>query len=300
MTQVWKVAPGVGAEDWDVFRKTGCIGVGWTRLNDYRRFETEGEILLALKKAYKEKEGNRKGAARAIYQFGQVIKPSNVVIANMGLSVVKGIGLITSGYLRPKSKKNPIRSDARVWRRHVRRVEWLITQELDIGEMVFSQSAVHRVSTDQCSRIRKAYLSEHPNLSKTLERLFCEADANTTNLTAPKDLDLLDLFSSEGRKTLVQHLKAEGKPKLIAAKKAKVLAAGGKLVCEVCEFDFEQQFGELGKDFCEVHHRKPLGHGKTLKDLAILCSNCHRMIHRTDPIMAVDKFREGYLSQLWH
>lgn len=64
--------------------------------------------------------------------------------------------------------------------------------------------------------------------------------------------------------------------------------AGARLVCDVvgCGFDFEKVYGELGKDFMEVHHRFQLGKAPkagrkyTASDLAIVCSNCHRMIHR--------------------
>jgi 5-methylcytosine-specific restriction protein A len=37
-----------------------------------------------------------------------------------------------------------------------------------------------------------------------------------------------------------------------------VLKATGKLVCEVpkCGFDFEARFGNLGKGYAQVHHRK--------------------------------------------
>ncbi len=60
----------------------------------------------------------------------------------------------------------------------------------------------------------------------------------------------------------------------------------GTLKCEVagCGFDFEQTYGRLGAGFVEVHHRRGLarsGPTKTkLADLAIVCANCHRMIHR--------------------
>ena len=63
--------------------------------------------------------------------------------------------------------------------------------------------------------------------------------------------------------------------------------AGGKISCEVpgCGFDFLETYGELGRDFAHVHHRKPLSDRtrptKTkLSDLAIVCPNCHAMIHR--------------------
>lgn len=63
-------------------------------------------------------------------------------------------------------------------------------------------------------------------------------------------------------------------------------------VCQACCFDFANQYGELGSGFIEAHHLRPLS---TLEedipfqyniatDFAVLCSNCHRMIHRTpDP-----------------
>jgi len=57
--------------------------------------------------------------------------------------------------------------------------------------------------------------------------------------------------------------------------------------CQVCGFDFESVYGKWGHDFAEVHHLIPLAElkGKVQKtdpkkDLAILCSNCHRMVHR--------------------
>ncbi len=57
--------------------------------------------------------------------------------------------------------------------------------------------------------------------------------------------------------------------------------------CEVCDFNFTTKYGALGKDFIETHHLIPistleLGKFKVnlADDFAVLCSNCHRMIHR--------------------
>ncbi|MCT4628296.1 HNH endonuclease [Winogradskyella sp.] len=57
--------------------------------------------------------------------------------------------------------------------------------------------------------------------------------------------------------------------------------------CQVCNFDFELTYGDWGKEFAEVHHVKPLSELKgekyetdPYKDLAVLCANCHRMLHR--------------------
>lgn len=124
---------------------------------------------------------------------------------------------------------------------------------------------------------------------------------NSTESALPKDIDLLEVSTAEGRIRLVTHLKRERSSKLVATKKKAVLAANGRLSCEACTFTFEDNYGELGKSFCEVHHRKPLAAGSSrktsLKDLAILCSNCHRMIHRTDPMLSVEKFSKIWLTK---
>jgi len=114
------------------------------------------------------------------------------------------------------------------------------------------------------------------------------------------EIDLLEALGVEGRKKLITHLKRERNPKLVAAKKAAVLAAKGTLACEICSFIFYDKYGELGKGYCEVHHRKPLADGgirqTALSDHAILCSNCHRMIHRTAPMLSVEMFRKTCLT----
>ena len=58
------------------------------------------------------------------------------------------------------------------------------------------------------------------------------------------------------------------------------------LSCYVCDFNFENTYGEIGKDFIEVHHRVPLYSKDEVvnvnpeTDLICVCSNCHRMLHR--------------------
>ncbi|WP_462153926.1 HNH endonuclease [Pseudoalteromonas piscicida] len=68
--------------------------------------------------------------------------------------------------------------------------------------------------------------------------------------------------------------------------------------CQVCDFNFEEVYGaELGKEFIECHHKNPLSEkaGKfssTLEDVCVVCSNCHRMLHRTKPAMKPERLRE--------
>lgn len=68
--------------------------------------------------------------------------------------------------------------------------------------------------------------------------------------------------------------------------------------CRVCGFNFEEFYGEHGKDFIEVHHIKPLS---TLEeaieidpenDLIPVCSNCHRMLHRKrDNVLSIKELK---------
>lgn len=57
--------------------------------------------------------------------------------------------------------------------------------------------------------------------------------------------------------------------------------------CEACGLMLIEKYGELGKEYIEAHHLKAfsaLSEGKIFlsidKDFAVLCPNCHRMIHR--------------------
>ncbi len=57
------------------------------------------------------------------------------------------------------------------------------------------------------------------------------------------------------------------------------------LSCQICEFNFEKNYGALGKGYIEMHHLVPLGTTKkerisTVDNVAVVCSNCHRVLHR--------------------
>lgn len=118
---------------------------------------------------------------------------------------------------------------------------------------------------------------------------------NSQSLPAP-DIDHL-LCGIEGEARHASHLRRERDRGLMEAKKEAVLKAGGNLACEACGFDFAAAYGELGRGFCEVHHLVPLSSAigpvvTTADELAILCSNCHRMMHRADPMPTVTELAD--------
>ena len=107
----------------------------------------------------------------------------------------------------------------------------------------------------------------------------------TANEAEVEQLPIVPPYEGEEGGVIVRlHKRYERDPRLIAEKKRAAKAAG-ELLCQVCGFDFERRYGELGADFIEVHHTRPIhtlkpGSKTKLEDLATLCSNCHRMAHR--------------------
>ena len=104
----------------------------------------------------------------------------------------------------------------------------------------------------------------------------------------------------EGRLLTRRHLIRERNPLIVRRKKEQVLKRTGQLKCECCEFDFERHYGPLGQGFAECHHTQPIaslsaGHRSKLKDLAIVCANCHRMLHRARPMISVEELKQRLL-----
>jgi HNH endonuclease len=104
-----------------------------------------------------------------------------------------------------------------------------------------------------------------------------------------------DREEEEGVRALKLHLKSERKPSLVRDFKASL----SSLECSVCGFDFEEKYGEIGSGFIECHHTKPVsdmkpGDKTKLSELCAVCANCHRMIHRSNPMLTP----EGLSNQM--
>lgn len=92
----------------------------------------------------------------------------------------------------------------------------------------------------------------------------------------------------EGKIVYREHRERERSRKLVKQAKQARKNRDGHLTCEVCNFDFHKTYGSLGEDYIECHHIKPVSQLKsnektTINDLALVCANCHRMLHRKRP-----------------
>lgn len=99
------------------------------------------------------------------------------------------------------------------------------------------------------------------------------------------DFDEQGVLEGEERTKLRLHRFKERNPEIIGRAKEKAKNEN-RLFCEVCLFNFESQYPELGNGFIECHHKQHISIGGVretkIADLAIVCSNCHRMLHKKD------------------
>ena len=71
--------------------------------------------------------------------------------------------------------------------------------------------------------------------------------------------------------------------------------------CVVCDFNFEECYGEIGRSFIHVHHLVELStisgeyEVDPVKDLRPVCPNCHAMIHRKKPALSIEQIK-GHLT----
>jgi 5-methylcytosine-specific restriction protein A len=69
-------------------------------------------------------------------------------------------------------------------------------------------------------------------------------------------------------------------------------------VCQVCNFDFGEAYGSLGKNYIIAHHKTPLAELAAagpvalspVEDFAVVCANCHAMIHAKGSPTTFDEF----------
>lgn len=113
-----------------------------------------------------------------------------------------------------------------------------------------------------------------------------------------------DEEATEGQILTRVHKIRERNRRLVDQKKQITIRKRGRLQCEVCSFCFGTFYGHLGEHFIECHHTVPLSDYRSssvtkLTDLALVCANCHRMIHRSRPWLTLHELR-SFLNRAGH
>lgn len=101
----------------------------------------------------------------------------------------------------------------------------------------------------------------------------------------------------EGKDKWILHRQKERNQNLINKAKKKYQIKDPELHCQVCGFSFIRKYGELGQGFIEAHHCFPISELKKetetkIADIALVCSNCHRMLHRKRPWVNISELKK--------
>jgi 5-methylcytosine-specific restriction protein A len=140
------------------------------------------------------------------------------------------------------------------------------------------------------------------NLLETYQQVIYDSITASTKETADELLEEFPSFVAETDLRKMRHhmrIERDDRKLIKEVKKRK------GHVCECCEFDFEKVYGEIGKNYIEAHHKQPIHQlkGKVIKldaekDFIVLCSNCHKMIHRLDDPSDLEKLKQLFKSNL--
>lgn len=142
-------------------------------------------------------------------------------------------------------------------------------------------------------QIWKEFAYDRVRLGETAEAIRARVSQPPTQelITTPEDEE--DEFP-EGKILFRAHRSRERNGALVKRAKSDAIRKHGRLVCQICKFDFKGRYGQLGDRYMECHHTAPIsglrpGAKTKVTDVALLCSNCHRMVHRRRPWLAMDE-----------
>jgi len=112
--------------------------------------------------------------------------------------------------------------------------------------------------------------------------------------------DNIDEEPVEERKKYITHRVIERNSKTV-----KLVKKVKGYICEACGFDFVKFYGKISlnkknEPYIEAHHLIPLsslneGEKKSYdieKDFSVLCSNCHRMVHKKNPPLTIEELKK--------
>ncbi len=136
--------------------------------------------------------------------------------------------------------------------------------------------------------------------------LYLYTISNKQRKSKKRNIDSLKLISedeesvfSEGKEKYRLHRSLERDRTITYKAKLKRKMDKGVLCCDVCDFNFSEKYGELGDGYIEAHHTIPVsllrGKSKTkLSDIALVCANCHRMLHTGESLLTVNELKSIY------
>lgn len=170
-------------------------------------------------------------------------------------------------------------------------------REVDITPFVMdlrfrgASERLNGVDAQQLRSIRELV----PETAKLIEQIWYDAKLDDE----PTVQDVIEIREdeqaySEGRIVMRTVKQRQRSRSLVKDAKQQFLEKNGRLFCEVCGFDYGDVYGI---DYIEAHHKRTIADydeddETVIEDLAMLCANCHRMIHSQVPPLTIDELKK--------
>jgi hypothetical protein len=267
MPRYWVVAPYLAElpDDWEKVwhfdLQIGVISIGWGILEDASKYDKKRLRTKIGRTLTGESPGNMTRILNMVWNFYHEIKPGDIVISRRGRKIIAAVGTVTkTAYYDPKKST---RVQAQYQFPNFIGVRWHDTpRDKEFDHLVFGMQTLYEISK-----------AKYTELVEPDSTLLPEEDEEGF---------------PEGKEVYRLHRSRERNPKVTEAAKRKRIEQDPLLRCEICGFSFVEAYGQLGQGFAEAHHAVPisqqLGEIETrVEDIALVCSNCHRMLHRCRP-----------------
>lgn len=209
--RIWLYAPGPKAKYWESYKNEGIMALGWNEVGDLKKFYTRAEIGEELRRI-NNADKPPKHDSLALWEFANVMKRGDIVIAKQGTTTYVGYGVVAGEY-----EHHPERPDYH----QVRKVDWkpgvsceepdgpIVTKTLTditkypdyaswLGEMMGFGGVAEAIIPKEGSMAKNMILYGPPGTGKTY-RLIHEYMARFTEVPARISVD-------EFRLTLVKEL----------------------------------------------------------------------------------------------
>jgi predicted HNH restriction endonuclease len=142
----------------------------------------------------------------------------------------------------------------------------------------------------------KFLIDKEEVFSSIISQGFTEVD-----MVAESESDYGNLIIEEGSLTEVSKTQRQRSQLLRKLKIKELKLQNERLSCCACGFVFEDKYDGIGKDFIIIHHLKPVHTidetetsqlvGDALRLVVPVCSNCHSIIHKKEPMMTIAELK---------
>lgn len=259
---VWRMAFRVGSQGYEMWPHCQKLGVAAIRYDALENIDLAKYRPGEPRHLWRRLRTNQQPS---LHRVAYEMKRGDVIYVKQGKRIV-GRGTVKGPY-KYDSKHILKDNEGAPWPHQVP-VEW--DRAFDSIEVLLGaeQITVLPLSGKRLYRLRQSLTSDLAFIQRSVK----------------SDLDSLQdeeqLFEEGGKKKcFTNHYERDAR-----LRSAAIRCHGTK--CSVCSFDFARFYGEHGVGFIEVHHLRPIGTlRKKMKvnpktDMTVVCSNCHRMIHR--------------------